>query len=58
MTINRLNRRDFLKAAGLTTATIAGSSILSACNSLGGSSKASLGRVVIIGGGYAGTTAA
>ncbi len=51
-------RRKFLKAAGLTTATIAGSSILSACSSLGGTSKSSLGRVVIIGGGYAGTTAA
>ena len=55
MTINRLNRRDFLKAAGL--ATVAGSTILSACSSLT-KSQASLGRVVIIGGGYAGTTAA
>jgi sulfide dehydrogenase [flavocytochrome c] flavoprotein chain len=55
-----LNRRDFLKAAGLTTATLAGSSILSACSSMAGFSKnkASIGRVVIIGGGYAGTTAA
>ena len=53
-------RRKFLKAAGLTTASIAGSSVLSACSSLGGvaHSKANIGRVVIIGGGYAGTTAA
>ena len=47
-----------LKAAGLTATAIAGSSILSACNSLGGTSKTSAGRLVIIGGGYAGTTAA
>jgi sulfide dehydrogenase [flavocytochrome c] flavoprotein chain len=52
------DRRDFLKVASLTTAAVAGSAILSACSSLGGTSKAALGRVVIVGGGYAGTTAA
>ena len=54
-----LNRRDFLKVAGFTTAALAGSSILSACAGLGGlSNSKSLGRVVIIGGGYAGAAAA
>jgi sulfide dehydrogenase [flavocytochrome c] flavoprotein chain len=60
MANKHFDRRDFLKSAGLTTAALAGSSILSACSSLSGirNSKASLGRVVIIGGGYAGAAAA
>jgi sulfide dehydrogenase [flavocytochrome c] flavoprotein chain len=60
MKMNNNNRRDFLKAAGLGTLTIAGSSLLSACSSLSGigNSKSSQGRVVIIGGGYAGAAAA
>jgi sulfide dehydrogenase [flavocytochrome c] flavoprotein chain len=63
MTTKLFNRRAFLKnislkAAGLASTSIAASSLLSACNSLGGTSKSSLGRVVIIGGGYAGTAAA
>lgn len=53
MKINRLNRRDFIKAAAIAS----GSALLSACANLG-TNKAALGRVVIIGGGYAGTTAA
>ncbi len=53
---NSLNRRDFIKAATI----ISGSSLLSACANFGlnKASQAPLGRVVIIGGGYAGTTAA
>ena len=53
---NSLNRRDFIK----TAAIISGSSLLSACANFGlnKASQAPLGRVVIIGGGYAGTTAA
>ena len=56
MEINDLNRRDFIK----TAAIISGSSLLGACANFGSNkaSMASLGRVVIIGGGYAGTTAA
>ena len=53
---NSLNRRDFIK----TAAIISGSSLLGACANFGlnKASQAPLGRVVIIGGGYAGTTAA
>ena len=56
MIIKNLNRRDFIK----TAAIISGSSLLGACANFGlnKASQASLGRVVIIGGGYAGTTAA
>ena len=56
MTIKNLNRRDFIK----TAAIISGSSLLGACANFGLNkvSQAALGRVVIIGGGYAGTTAA
>ena len=56
MKINDLNRRDFIK----TAAIISGSSLLGACANFGlnKASQAPLGRVVIIGGGYAGTTAA
>ncbi|MBC7755274.1 MAG: FAD-dependent oxidoreductase [Bdellovibrio sp.] len=53
---NHFNRRDFIKAAGVG-ALISSASLLSSCASLG-NNKASIGRVVIIGGGYAGTTAA
>ena len=56
MKIKNLNRRDFIK----TAAIISGSSLLGACANFGLNkvSQAPLGRVVIIGGGYAGTTAA
>ena len=56
MKIKDLNRRDFIK----TAAIISGSSLLGACANVGlnKASQATLGRVVIIGGGYAGTTAA
>ena len=60
MTINQkklvFNRRDFIKVAG-AGALISSTGLLSACVNLG-SNKANIGRVVIIGGGYAGTTAA
>ncbi len=56
MKINPFNRRDFIKVVS-AGALISSTSLLSACASLG-NSKASIGRVVIIGGGYAGTTAA
>ena len=56
MKINKLNRRDFIKNAAI----ISGSSLLVACSNFGlnKASRPPLGRVVIIGGGYAGTTAA
>ena len=56
MIIKDLSRRDFIK----TAAIISGSSLLGACANIGlnKASQAPLGRVVIIGGGYAGTTAA
>ena len=56
MKINELNRRDFIK----TAAIISGSSLLGACANVGlnKANRTPLGRVVIIGGGYAGTTAA
>ena len=60
MTINQkklvFNRRDFIKVAG-AGALISSTGLLGACANLG-SNKANIGRVVIIGGGYAGTTAA
>ena len=56
MKINYINRRDFIKVAGIG-ALITSTSLLSACASLG-NKEASIGRVVIIGGGYGGTTAA
>jgi NADPH-dependent 2,4-dienoyl-CoA reductase/sulfur reductase-like enzyme len=48
----KINRRDFIKAAGATSA------LLLSTKSFARASKPPLGRVVIIGGGYAGTTAA
>ena len=54
--MNSLNRRDFIKVAS-AGALISSTGLLSACASLA-NNKASVGRVVIIGGGYAGTTAA
>jgi NADPH-dependent 2,4-dienoyl-CoA reductase/sulfur reductase-like enzyme len=47
-----MNRRDFIKATG------AAGSLLLSQRSFARASKSPLGRVVIIGGGYAGTTAA
>lgn len=52
----KINRRDFINLS-LKTAAAAGSLLLSQ-NSFARASKPPLGRVVIIGGGYAGTTAA
>ena len=56
MKISNINRRDFIKVAG-AGAILSSTSLISACASFS-NKKASLGRVVIIGGGYAGTTAA
>jgi sulfide dehydrogenase [flavocytochrome c] flavoprotein chain len=56
MKINHINRRDFIKAVG-ASALISSTGLLGACASFG-NNKASFGRVVIIGSGYAGTTAA
>ena len=56
MKINHFNRRDFIKVAGVG-ALITSTSLLNACTSLG-HKKTSIGRVVIIGGGYGGATAA
>jgi len=50
--INHFSRRDFIKAMGTTSA------LFLSQNSFARASKPPLGRVVIIGGGYAGTTAA
>ncbi len=52
MATNHFNRREFIKIAGATGA------ILLSQHSFARASKPPLGRVVIIGGGYAGTTAA
>ena len=49
-----MNRRAFLKASGATTAAV-GVSSLSGCASIGGASGP---KVVIVGGGYGGATAA
>ncbi len=63
MKINNLNRRDFIKVAGAgikaasATALISSTGLLSACASIG-NKKASIGRVVIVGGGFAGIAAA
>ncbi len=48
----KINRRDFIKTAG------AAGTLLLSSHSFARASKPPLGRVVIIGGGYAGTTAA
>lgn len=61
MEISNLNRRDFIKIAGAGT-LISSTTLLSACARIGNNKAAVgqgiIGRVVIIGGGYAGTTAA
>ena len=61
MKINNIHRRDFIKLAG-ASALISSTALLSACASLANNKaavgKGVIGRVVIIGGGYAGTTAA
>ena len=58
---NHFNRRDFIKVAG-ASALISSASLLTACANIGNNNtnlgKSNVGRVVIIGGGYAGTTAA
>lgn len=52
-TNGNVSRRDLLKAAG---AAAAGGAVLAGCATMGGGSA--LGRVVVIGGGYGGATAA
>ncbi|MDP2071058.1 NAD(P)/FAD-dependent oxidoreductase [Methylotenera sp.] len=49
---DHLNRRDFIKAAGAAGALLIGN------NSFARATKPPMGRVVVIGGGYAGATAA
>ena len=49
-----INRRGFLKASGATSAT-AGVSVITGCTSIGGASGP---KVVVVGGGYGGATAA
>ena len=56
MKINHINRRDFIKVAGVG-ALMSSSSLLTACANYG-NKKAAIGRVVIIGGGYGGAAAA
>ncbi len=58
-----LNRRDFIKtlslgSCGLMATGLIAASLLSPQNAMAHASKPPLGHVVIIGGGYAGTTAA
>ena len=50
------SRRQFIKTMGVSGLLLSNYSLLSACAS--NSKKAAIGRVVVIGGGYAGTTAA
>lgn len=55
--ISLLNsRRDFIKAAGATSLLLASYPLISGCAS--NTKKSAIGRVVVIGGGYAGATAA
>ncbi|MDO9205951.1 NAD(P)/FAD-dependent oxidoreductase [Methylotenera sp.] len=49
---DHFNRRDFIKAAGAASALLVGN------NSFARATKPPMGRVVVIGGGYAGATAA
>ncbi len=56
--ISNLNRREFIKASTLGTGALIASGFLSPTNALARASKPPLGHVVIIGGGYAGATAA
>lgn len=51
----KINRRDFVK---LTAASVGLGLATNSCSTLAGASNLPKGRVVIIGGGYAGTTAA
>ncbi len=50
------SRRDFIKSAGVASLLLSGFPLISGCAS--NKSKPSIGKVVIIGGGYAGATAA
>ncbi len=50
------SRRDFIKAAGATSLLLSSFPLISGCVTR--EKKPTLGRVVVIGGGYAGTTAA
>ncbi len=56
--MSKLKRRDFIKISLSLGAASAATGLLSACSSLNTQKSSSIGRVVIIGGGYAGTTAA
>ena len=57
--MTKLKRRDFIKSSLSLSALLVAPSLLSACTGLNAQkSSSNLGRVVIIGGGYAGTTAA
>ncbi len=56
--MNNLKRRDFIKTSLGLGATSLLPSMLAGCASLKGKNAKSIGRVVIIGGGYAGLTAA
>ena len=51
--MNTFNRRDFVKSAGVLS--LLGTSAITGCASVGGAAKP---KVVVVGGGYGGATAA
>ena len=56
--ISNINRREFIKASSLSAGAIVAGGFFGTGNVLARASKPPLGHVVIIGGGYAGATAA
>ncbi len=56
--MNNMQRRDFIKGSIKTSLVLSATSVLGACASLTNKNASSIGRVVVIGGGYAGLAAA
>jgi sulfide dehydrogenase [flavocytochrome c] flavoprotein chain len=56
--MNNIQRRDFIKNSFKTSLVLSATGLLNACGSLYKKNAQSIGRVVVIGGGYAGLTAA
>jgi len=56
--MNNMQRRDFIKSSIKTSLALGAASVLNACGSLNVKNANNIGRVVVIGGGYAGLAAA
>ena len=56
--MSRFNRREFLKASGATAVGAAATSLLSGCAMQPAAPPKPIGRVIVIGGGFGGATAA